>query len=42
MVGDNNNNNDGLLVYTLPNSDTELVIQRAIEGIQRMISPYEV
>lgn len=40
MVGDNNNN-DGLLVYTLPNSDTELVIQRAIEGIQRMISPYE-
>ena len=40
MVGDNNIN-DGLLVYTLPNSDTELVIQRAIEGIQRMISPYE-
>ena len=33
------NNNDGL-VYLLPDS-TELVIQRTIEGIQRMIRPYE-
>ena len=33
------NNNDGL-VYLLPDS-TELVIQRTIERIQRMIRPYE-
>ena len=35
-----NNNNDGL-VYPLPDSTTELVIQRTIEGIQKMIRPYE-
>jgi hypothetical protein len=35
----NNNNNDGL-VYPVPDS-TELIIQRAIKGIQKMIKPYE-
>ena len=34
-----NNNNDGL-VYPLPDS-TEAVISRTIEGIQRMIKPYD-
>lgn len=43
MVGSNknNDNNEGGMVYPIPNSDTELVIQRAIAGIQRMISPYD-
>jgi hypothetical protein len=35
----NNNNNDGL-VHPVPDS-TELIIQRAIKGIQKMIIPYE-
>jgi PleD family two-component response regulator len=43
MVGSNkkNDNKEGGIVYPIPNSDTELVIQRAIAGIQRMISPYD-
>jgi hypothetical protein len=39
MVGDDNNNNDGL-VYHLSNSNAESIIQRTIEGIQRVIKPY--
>ena len=35
----NNNNNDGL-VLPVPDS-TELIIQRTIKGIQKMIGPYE-
>jgi hypothetical protein len=35
-----NNNYDGW-VYPLSDSTTEIVIQRTIEGIQRMIKPYE-
>jgi hypothetical protein len=34
-----NNNNDGL-VHPVPDS-TEIIIQRTIEGIQKMIRPYE-
>ena len=32
--------NDSNLVYTIPDS-TVKIIQRAIEGIQKMIRPYE-
>jgi hypothetical protein len=39
MVENNNNNNYDCLVYPLPDS-TEVVIQRVIEGIQRMMRPY--
>jgi hypothetical protein len=40
MVENNNNNNNyDCLVYPLPDS-TEVVIQRVIEGIQRMMRPY--
>jgi hypothetical protein len=36
-----NNNNDGL-VYPIPVPDsTELIIQRTIKGIQKIITPYE-
>jgi hypothetical protein len=39
MAGNTNNNYDGL-VHIIADSIAELVIQRAIERIQRMIKPY--